>query len=52
MTDRNQVFPYEVGWKDTVLVLPLETVAVLVRFDPYPGIFPLHCHNLQHGTWG
>jgi FtsP/CotA-like multicopper oxidase with cupredoxin domain len=49
---RNQVFPYEAGWKDTVLVLPLETVAVLVRFDRYPGIFPLHCHNLQHEDMG
>ena len=34
---RNQVFPHEAGWKDTVLVMPLETVAVLVRFDRYRG---------------
>ena len=49
---RNVVYPYEAGWKDTVLVMPLETVAVLVRFDRYPGIFPLHCHNLQHEDMG
>ena len=49
---RNQVFSYEAGWKDTVLVMPLETVAVLVQFDRYPGIFPLHCHNLQHEDMG
>jgi FtsP/CotA-like multicopper oxidase with cupredoxin domain len=49
---RNQVFPHEAGWKDTVLVMPLETVAVLVRFDRYRGIFPLHCHNLQHEDMG
>ena len=49
---RNQVFPYEAGWKDTVLVMPLETVAVLVQFDRYRGIFPLHCHNLQHEDMG
>jgi FtsP/CotA-like multicopper oxidase with cupredoxin domain len=49
---RNLVYPYEAGWKDTVLVMPLETVAVLVRFDRYPGIFPLHCHNLQHEDMG
>jgi FtsP/CotA-like multicopper oxidase with cupredoxin domain len=49
---RNLVFPYEAGWKDTVLVMPLETVAVLVRFDRYRGIFPLHCHNLQHEDMG
>ncbi|MEO8089518.1 MAG: multicopper oxidase family protein [Gemmatimonadales bacterium] len=49
---RNLVFPYEAAWKDTVLVMPLEAVAVLVRFDPYRGIFPLHCHNLQHEDMG
>jgi len=49
---RNLVFPYEAGWKDTVLVMPLETVEVLVQFDRYRGIFPLHCHNLQHEDMG
>jgi FtsP/CotA-like multicopper oxidase with cupredoxin domain len=49
---RNRVFPYEAGWKDTVLVMPLETVEVLVQFDRYRGIFPLHCHNLQHEDMG
>jgi FtsP/CotA-like multicopper oxidase with cupredoxin domain len=49
---RNTVFPYEAGWKDTVLVMPLETVAVLVVFERYRGIFPLHCHNLQHEDQG
>lgn len=49
---RSLVFPYEAGWKDTVLVMPLETVRVLVQFDRYRGIFPLHCHNLQHEDMG
>ncbi|HJR15792.1 MAG TPA: multicopper oxidase family protein [Gemmatimonadales bacterium] len=49
---RNRVFPYEAGWKDTVLVMPLETVEVLVTFDLYRGVFPLHCHNLQHEDMG
>jgi FtsP/CotA-like multicopper oxidase with cupredoxin domain len=49
---RNTVFPYEAGWKDTVLVMPLETVAVRVVFDRYGGVFPLHCHNLQHEDLG
>ena len=49
---RNVVFPYEAGWKDTALVMPLEAVEVLVRFDRYPGLFPLHCHNLQHEDLG
>jgi len=45
---RGTLFPYEGGLKDTVLLMPLEEVEVLVRFDAYRGIFPLHCHNLQH----
>jgi len=49
---RNKVYPYEGGWKDTVLVMPQESVAVLVRFDRYRGVFPLHCHTLQHEDLG
>lgn len=49
---RNTVYPYEGGWKDTVLLMPLEKVTVLVRFDRYRGVFPLHCHNLQHEDLG
>jgi FtsP/CotA-like multicopper oxidase with cupredoxin domain len=49
---RGGVLPYEAGWKDTALVMPLETVEVLVRFNVYRGIFLLHCHNLQHEDEG
>jgi FtsP/CotA-like multicopper oxidase with cupredoxin domain len=49
---RNTIYAYEGGWKDTALVMPLETVEVAVRFDRYRGIFPLHCHNLQHEDMG
>jgi blue copper oxidase len=49
---RNTVYPYEAGWKDTALVMPLETVEVIVAFDHYRGIFPMHCHNLQHEDMG
>lgn len=49
---RNEVFPYENGWKDTALVMPGETVAIRIRFDAYPGLFLLHCHNLQHEDMG
>jgi FtsP/CotA-like multicopper oxidase with cupredoxin domain len=35
-----------------VLVMPLETVEVLVQFDRYRGMFLLHCHNLQHEDLG
>jgi FtsP/CotA-like multicopper oxidase with cupredoxin domain len=49
---RNEVFPWEAGWKDTVLLMPFETVSVLLRFEHYRGVFPLHCHNLQHEDQG
>lgn len=49
---RGRVYPYERGWKDTVLLMPLEEVEVLVRFDAYRGVFPLHCHTLQHEDMG
>jgi len=40
--------PEDKGWKDTVLINPLETVRVLVKFETYKGIFLFHCHNLEH----
>ncbi|MGB7340251.1 MAG: multicopper oxidase domain-containing protein [Phototrophicaceae bacterium] len=40
------------GWKDTVLLLPGETVRVIVKFDHYPGIFVYHCHTLEHEDLG
>lgn len=40
------------GWKDTVLVMPGETVRVLVRFENYTGVYLYHCHNLEHEDAG
>lgn len=39
------------GWKDTVLVMPGETVRLLVRFE-LPGMYLYHCHNLEHEDAG
>ena len=36
------------GWKDTVGVLPNETVSVLAWFAPYTGKYVFHCHSLEH----
>ena len=36
------------GWKDTVGVLPGETVTVLAWFAPYAGRYVFHCHALEH----
>lgn len=36
------------GWKDTFLIMPYETVRILVRHGSYPGMYVYHCHNLEH----
>jgi len=40
------------GWKDTFLIMPGETVRILVRHGNYPGKFMYHCHNLHHEDMG
>lgn len=40
-------FPTDKGWKDTVLVMPFETVRIIVHFT-MPGFFLYHCHILEH----
>ncbi|MCH8984017.1 MAG: multicopper oxidase domain-containing protein [Acidobacteria bacterium] len=45
----------EAGWKDTVLVMPRETVRIITRFSDYtdpdhPYMF--HCHILEHEDAG
>ena len=49
---RNTVFPWEQGWKDTVLLEDGETVEVLIRFEQYRGIYLIHCHKLEHEDMG
>ena len=39
---------HEMGWKDTVQVGPNEIVRVIARFEDYTGLFPYHCHILEH----
>jgi blue copper oxidase len=45
---RNRTYPWEAGWKDTVLLEDHETVDVLVRFDQHRGEYLIHCHQLEH----
>ncbi len=40
------------GWKDTVLLMPGETVKLLLKFEDYKGKFLYHCHNLEHEDRG
>jgi suppressor of ftsI/bilirubin oxidase len=45
----------DLGWKDTVLVWPGESVRVAIRFAmPFaaPQTYFLHCHNLEHEDGG
>ena len=49
---RNRVMPWEEGLKDTVLLHPDETVNVAIRFTAHRGLFPIHCHILEHEDVG
>ncbi len=49
---RGLLFPWEGGWKDTVLLEDGETVDVLISFTGYKGEYLLHCHKLEHEDMG
>src|SRR6266540_1574663 len=49
---RGRLFPWESGWKDTVLLEDRETVEVLIRFASYKGEYLTHCHKLEHEDMG
>ncbi|MCG9970970.1 multicopper oxidase family protein, partial [Christiangramia crocea] len=52
---RNQLFPWENGWKDTVLLEDGETVRVRIKFDTpetQGGTYLMHCHKLEHEDMG
>ncbi|MEM2125802.1 MAG: multicopper oxidase family protein [Candidatus Methanosuratincola sp.] len=40
------------GWKDTLLLMPGESVRLLFKWGPYPGLYLYHCHNLEHEDMG
>ena len=45
----------DLGWKDTVLVWPGETVRIAINFShDFPGAqtYLFHCHNLEHEDGG
>jgi suppressor of ftsI/bilirubin oxidase len=45
----------DLGWKDTVLVWPGETVRITIDFShPYLGdqVYMVHCHNMEHEDGG
>ena len=38
----------DLGWKDTIDLLPGQTAEIIARFTGYRGRYVLHCHNLEH----
>lgn len=48
---RGTLYPWERGWKDTVLLNDGERVEVLIRFG-LEGRFMIHCHKLEHEDGG
>jgi suppressor of ftsI/bilirubin oxidase len=40
------------GWKDTILVMPGEEIDIIKPFNDYTGLFPYHCHILEHEDMG
>jgi len=42
----------ESGLKDTVLVMPGESVRIIKPFQDFKGLFMFHCHNLEHEDMG
>ena len=47
--------PTDLGWKDTVLSWPGETVRIVTDFShPFLGdqVYMIHCHNLEHEDGG
>ncbi|MBU2663833.1 multicopper oxidase family protein [Actinoplanes bogorensis] len=43
---------FETGLKDTVLLWPGEFVTLRATFDTYKGVFPYHCHMVDHSAMG
>ncbi|MFE4977127.1 multicopper oxidase family protein [Kitasatospora sp. NPDC056651] len=44
--------PGEAGLKDTVRLMPGESVRLQAAFDSYRGRYPYHCHLLDHSAMG
>ena len=40
--------PSEKGWKDSVNSPPGYRTRVITRFEGFLGLFPYHCHILEH----
>ena len=55
VVDARGRFATDLGWKDTVLVWPGESVRIRIDFShPFAAnqIYMFHCHNLEHEDGG
>lgn len=50
--DGKPVEGHETGWKDTVYVAAGSSVRIKVRFDRHKGLYPYHCHFVDHSSMG
>ncbi|WP_406062364.1 multicopper oxidase domain-containing protein [Streptomyces sp. NBC_01077] len=50
--DGMPVYPAEAGLKDTVLLFPGQTAKLQLTFDTHRGVFPYHCHMIDHSAMG
>jgi FtsP/CotA-like multicopper oxidase with cupredoxin domain len=44
--------PAETGLKDTVMLMPGETVKIQATFNTYHGTYLYHCHLIDHAAMG
>ncbi len=40
--------PWESGWKDVVQCPPNMLTRVIMKFEGFTGVYPYHCHILEH----
>ncbi|GAB2956879.1 multicopper oxidase family protein [Streptomyces pseudoechinosporeus] len=50
--DGQPPFPAEAGLKDTVLLFPGQTAKIQLTFDSHRGVYPYHCHLIDHSAMG
>jgi blue copper oxidase len=53
--DEKGRLPTDIGWKDTILIWPGETVTYAIDFSldfPEEQLYLFHCHNLEHEDQG
>ncbi|MQY12486.1 Spore coat protein A [Streptomyces sp. RB5] len=50
--DGQPVPPAEAGRKDTVFLFPGQSVRLQLTFDSHRGVFPYHCHMIDHSAMG